>query len=104
MARFERHRASDPVKADDLAVIQDNVESTLQPLLTNPLIDGGVLVGPVAITTSATNVSHLLGRAVRGWVLVDKDADARVWRQGAATPLLLPLRASAAVNVRLYVF
>lgn len=108
MARLERHHASDPVNALDLAQVQDNIEATLQPLLMNPILDGGILLSRVALGATTVAVPHKLNRALRGWVVVDRDADARVWRDASTvnpTPTsTLPLKASAAVNVTLYVF
>lgn len=104
MARLERHRTDDV----DLEAIQDNIADALQPLLNNPLINGGVLLAPVALTTATSEVAHGLGRTLRGWVVVDKDANARIWRVASpANPnsaRTIRLTASSAVNVTLYVF
>lgn len=67
------------------------------------LLDGHQL-DDVDVATSATEIKHLLGRKPKGFVVVDKDADARVWRSATSTSTLLTLRASAAVTVSLWVY
>lgn len=59
----------------------------------------------VAIGTSDTPVTHGLGHPVRTWEVVDRDANAVVWRPPTTVnnrpAQVLILRASAAVNVKL---
>lgn len=53
----------------------------------------------VTLTTGVTRVSHGLGRAPVAWQLVDKNAQADVWRNGTANSDTIPLQASATVTV-----
>jgi hypothetical protein len=55
---------------------------------------------------SATEVlvRHGLGRVPAGWTIIDKDADARVWRSSDATSVHLPLTASATVKTTVRIF
>lgn len=76
---------------------------TKMPILAGRLIErvpGGPLVN---IGTGDTLIAHLLGRLPRGWIVTDRDADARIWRIRADTRYLT-LRASVSVNVALWVF
>lgn len=89
----------DPVIARAFAALQNFIES----LLALDLLSGE-LVENVALTAgSTTQVSHGLGRKPRSWVLLDKDADSRVWRSGADARHLL-LECTNNVTVSLWVF
>lgn len=102
-------RLIEQVKTEDPALrrFQDVVVAAVNPALANPLIDGR-LTDVVALTTSFQNLNHLLGRAPLGWIVVAPDADARVWQDAAASnpdvTKYLRVKASAAVNVRFWVF
>lgn len=99
----------------ELIKIQDNVKEFLNRL--NPVTLDGIFLEQVqnssgqlvdiTIGTSTTLVPHGLGRAFQGWHLMDIRGDARVWRDATVTTnldLFLPLRASASVVVKLWVF
>lgn len=94
----------------ELNKVQDNVRNYLLQLnkftLSGNLlekIDGD----PIVIDTTTTLVPHGLGRRIVGWHLVDIQGDARVWRDTTSTAndeLFLPLKASASVTIKLWVF
>lgn len=100
---LELIRTEDPA----LRRFQDAVLAAVNPAIANQLLDGR-LTDVVALTTSFQNLSHKLGREPIGWIIVAPDADARVWQDAAANnpdaSLYLRARASAAVNVRFWVF
>lgn len=81
--------------------VQDNISKVINPIASNPLIDGVLL--SFSITTTATKYPHGLGRKPLGWILVAPQADARVW-QTASDSTTLTLMASAAVTCSLWVF
>ena len=84
----------------------DALERALRPVTDLAILDG-VLISDQAITTAVTSVPHTLGRAYRGWIVVDKQGDARVWRSTASTAdvtKFLALDCSANVTVSLWVF
>lgn len=62
----------------DLNKVQDNIEYALGPVLASAIIDG-VQVNAIELTTTPLAVSHGLGRRPLGWIIVDQNADARVW-------------------------
>lgn len=80
------------------------------PFLDGRLLDGGKGDGSgpgVSIGTGSTTLSHALGRPVRGFIVVDLRADARVWRptsQPSDPTRLLALQASAAVTAKVWVW
>ncbi len=88
----------------DLNNMQENVEEVVAPLLKNPLLDGQVLSN-IELTTGSNSISHKLGRKLQGWLIVDKDDVADVYRETSPTPTLtLVLNSSANVTISLYVF
>lgn len=88
----------------DLNAVQENVEESLAPLIKNPLLDG-IILSNVELTTGDNDISHKLGRKLQGWVIVDRDANANIYRKTSSTPTLtLKLNSSATVTVSLYVF
>lgn len=101
------------LSTDELNKFQDNVSNFLRQfnsefldgqLVTTP--NGSVIEG-IAIDTVSTNVPHGLGRAYRGWILIDKTGSANVWRDATSTAdsaKFLPLIASSAVTIKLWVF
>lgn len=88
----------------DTETLQENVREYLGQL--NPIVLSGIIVD-ATVGTSTTLINHGLARKFQGWHLLDVQGDARVWRDATSTAdskLFLPLRASASVNVKLWVF
>lgn len=89
----------------EIVKLQENVSKVFKQL--NPAVFDGVYLGEFTISTSTTLVPHGLARKYQGWHLLDIQDDARVWRDSTSTAdntKFLPLRASANVVVRLWVF
>jgi hypothetical protein len=110
--KFTKLQSTDPV----LNRIQDRVQKTANPTLKNGLTNGVMLTG-VQLSTTSTAVPHLLGRAYRGWHLIDQPAaGVTVHRSDPATadtppqyPAVNPaqvinLAASAPTVVSIWVF
>ena len=73
-------------------------------LENNPLLDGR-FVNAVTIGTSATNVSHLLGRDWIGWFVTSKTSTAVIYEGTQANAAqFLTLISSASAIVDIYVF
>jgi len=94
------------VKEYELSRVQDNVADAFRRLPVENLILGGAFV-TASLTTADASINHTLGREYQGWFVVDQDAEASVYR--SSTSNLRPahqiiLKASASVNVRLYIF
>lgn len=77
--------------------------SYLDPLLKNPM-SSGVYVKDVALANGVTVINHKLGRLPQGWILIDIQGVATVYRSAAFNDLTLTLTSSAAVTASLYVF
>ena len=68
----------------------------------NPILDSNTVTAEIG--TSDTEVDHGLGRATQGWVVVDKNANADVWKStttNAAPERKVILKASATVTAKI---
>lgn len=66
------------------------------------LVDGR-LVENFEITTSGVSVEHKLGREPKGWIVVRKTADVRVWETDKSSTNL-DLDASGTATISIWVF
>ena len=101
MARsFRTVNASDPLWDQ----LQANIAQAITPAINCPLIDG-VLIKDVDLTTSSRDISHGLGRPYQGWLVVDIDANQKVYSvSNNKKDRLLTLKASGATRVSIWVF
>lgn len=92
-------------KATDqnFSLMQTRWKSELDPILTNPLLEG-VLLKNIALANGATVVNHFLGRVPLGYIIVDIDNVANIYRSQPFNDLSLTLASNAAVTVSLWVF
>lgn len=100
---FRTQKLSDRVLQD----LQAAIFAVLDPLVRLVPLNHGRLISSVVLSTTPVNVEHKLGRPLIGWLVVRKNADARVWEDQATTvdgSKFLRLDASAAVTVTLWVF
>jgi hypothetical protein len=84
-------------------LLQTKWSSILNPLLSNPLVSG-ILLKNISLITGSNVVNHKLGRNPQGWILIDIDASASIYRSGAFNDLTLTLVSDADCQVSLYVF
>jgi hypothetical protein len=89
---------------EDAAALQDAIHDWIDDVRDCPLLMGQRIDGITLGAGAATNVAHGLGRVPEGWVVVDKDAAVSVYRDGTATAAVLPLRASGATDVDVWIF
>ena len=82
--------------------LNDNIRDFADQLKSNPLLDGRLIEG-VVVTTSGIDVEHKLSRDIQGWIVTDKNADARVWSTGSSNRFL-SLDSSATVTIDIWVF
>lgn len=87
----------------DFQLMQNQWSAVLSPLLKNPLVAGNLLTG-IALINGTLVINHKLGRTPQGWLIVDIDAAATVYRNAAFNDLTLSLRSNAAANAAIYVF
>ena len=90
----------------EMSMLQTQWASQLNPVLTNPFLQGRVLKS-VVLASGANVVNHGLGRKLQGWVPVRLRASATLYDTqdtNTSPALTLNLTASAAVTVDIYVF
>lgn len=97
--------AQDTKNADQLQrtvnTIQQNVEDAINKLEKNTLLDN-VTYNDITVNTSYT-LQHKLGRVPKGYLIVQKNANANVWN-GTISDTQIVLNSSAAVTVSIIVF
>jgi hypothetical protein len=86
--------------------LQENVKNFVAQL-NGQLLSGNIL-SSIALDAAATvDVPHQLGRAYQGWIVLDQDGSAIIWRDASSTSdraKFLPLKTSADVTINLWVF
>lgn len=90
----------------ELNKVQDNVRNYLSQL-NKLLLSGNIISGVSLDAASTVEVPHKLGRAFEGWIILDQDGSAIIWRDASASSdntKFLPLKTSADVVVNLWVF
>ena len=96
---FNRLRGADSL----LNRIQDSIHQWTQQIVNIPIISG-VLLEDISLTTGSNSVEHKLGRKLRGWWVVDKNANVTIYRSAAKEDKILTLTASGSVTVSIWVF
>lgn len=90
----------------ELNRVQDNLGTFLNQL-DRRLLSGLIVEGVALKSANTVEVAHRLGRAYQGWIILDQDGSAIIWRDaGSASDKtrFLPLKSSANVNVNIWVF
>lgn len=104
MRKFKRHESGDY----NIQKVQDALESALKSIEADSPIIPGRLINDVALTSgTASTISHGLGRKLRGYIVVLRNANATVWDDQATntnSTRTLILNASANVTISLWVF
>jgi hypothetical protein len=86
-----------------LDMLQTRWASQLNPLLANPLNNMSTLKD-IKLTTGVNVINTLLGRMQQGWVIVDKQGPADVYRSAPFNDLTLTLTSSANVTISIGVY
>lgn len=95
-----------PTKDPDLNVVQDLLVRSLNPLFSQSLLDGVLLV-KVQLQTGTNSINHKLGRNLIGWILTRQRSLADVYdtQDTNKTPAsTLNLVSSAPMLADIYVF
>lgn len=98
------------VKEQQLDDVQTNIANTLSPVLKSLIIDG-VLVKDIELANGVNRVNHTLGRLPEGWIIVDRNSAATVFKTiptSAANTITdsstISLTSSGAVTVSIWFF
>lgn len=102
--RETRADGLDQATAREVFALRGNLQESFRALEGSAIIDGVLLEG-VAVSASAADVVHTLGRAWSGYVVVAANAQVDVWDTASADETkILRLVASGAATVSLWVF
>lgn len=85
---------------------QEYVQRAVGGIISSEILDG-ILLTNISLTTGLNEVSHKLGRKIRGWIVVRKRANVDIWDEQDSNKkpgLTLRLQASGAVVADLWVF
>jgi hypothetical protein len=77
--------------------------ATLNPLLANPMNNMSILKN-VQLKTGTNVINHLLGRTMQGWIQIDIQGNAQIYRNADFNNATLSLWSTAPVTVSLGVF
>jgi hypothetical protein len=84
-------------------LMQKQWTSQLNPLLANILTQGSLL-SDVTLIDGVNTFNHYLGKGMTGWILVDQNGAASIYRSQPLNAQTLTLTSNAAVTVSLWVF
>lgn len=77
--------------------------SILNPVIANQLLNGNLITNQV-LGTGSNAINHLLGRLQVGWMIIDQNASAAIYRSQPLSTTTLTLTSSAPVTVSLWMF
>lgn len=89
-----------------LSMLQDQWSSQLNPVLSNPLVNGR-LIQSVVLASGNNTINHRLSRNLVGWLVVGQTAASSIYDNQATNQMkdkTLILNASAPCTVNLWVF
>jgi hypothetical protein len=103
LRRYERIHAADP----DLNRVQQRLQDALLPVMDASIIDGLLITDQDLVSGTTSIISHKLGRPIRGWIVVGKNAAQHVYDVQSSNEnpeKFLYLTAGGTVTVDLWVF
>lgn len=64
----------------------------------------GLLLKNIALDAGVNVVNHLLGKNMQGWIIIDQNASASIYRSQPMNNLTITLTSNAPVTVSMWVF
>lgn len=86
-----------------LQLWQTQWKSQLDPVIAKPIVDG-LLIENITLKNGTNVINHRLGRKMQGWIIVDINAGAAIYRSQPLNDLTLTLISGADCIVSLWVF
>jgi hypothetical protein len=91
------------VKDKTLMQLQTVWKSQLTPAIQSPIIQGLQLDG-VKLLVGANTINHLLQRQMQGWMIVDINGAAAIYRSQPLNDTTLTLTSNAIVTVSIWAY
>lgn len=89
----------------DIQRLQDALSKVFNAIQTKQILDGRLVEDIEIVSGTVTELDHGLQRPVRGWIVVEKNANAVVWTSESEIPnRTLNLNTSANVTISLWIF
>ena len=76
----------------------------INPVLALPILAGNQIDNITLVASTPKVINHLLARMPQGWFLVDKNANANIWRTTTWTTTTVTLESSANAIISLYIY
>lgn len=76
---------------------------SLNPIIANPLSSGSILKN-IILVNGETVINHGLGRLMQGWIIVDINGAATIYRSQLMNDKTLTLTSNAVVTASIEVF
>jgi hypothetical protein len=86
-----------------LSLMQNTWAAQLNPVLSNPTTNPGILTG-IILVSGVNVINHKLGRLMQGWKVTDINAAITLYRSAPFNSSTLTLTASGAATINLEVF
>ena len=84
---------------------QDSSASSIDSIIKTPILDGTLITGIELASGVTTAIEHKLNRTIRGWIIVDKDANCNIFSPNTTLrDKIISLQANANVTISLWVF
>jgi len=83
---------------------QTRWKSELDPVIQSPLWQGNQINSIALVASTPMVINHKLGRMMQGWIIVDKNAAAEVYRTQPFNSQTLTLESSANVTVNIWCY
>lgn len=85
------------------SLLQDRWATIINPVV-NFAPNQGLLLKNIPLANGTTVINHKLQRMQQGWIIIDQDAAASIYRSQPLNDLTLTLHSSATCNISLWVF
>lgn len=85
------------------SLAQTRWASEIDPVINNTLLQG-ILIKEVLLANGVTTINTTLGRMQQGYIVVDQDAAANIYRSLPLNEKTLTLTSDAVVTVALWLF
>jgi len=98
------------VNSDDpnVRILDQKLLAIFNSIIKNPLLNTPTLLTGIMLTSGVdTIVNHTLGRAVKGWIIVDKNATGDVWQSSTTNAIpksSIILKSNATITVSILFF
>ncbi len=83
--------------------LQNKWSATLNPIIANPLTNP-IILTDIVLASGANVINHKLQRQMRGWLIIDLNANVTIYRSAPMNDSTITLTSSGAATINLAVF